>query len=259
MKKQKIIIDTDVGTDCDDLFALVYALKNPNADLRAIQTVQGDTNLRAKIARKLEKMVHGIDNTKIIPGLSCNKRAARKWWTGIEKLHLDEEDLQEEIKEKDLTTNPEYTRDTNLACIGPLTNIAYQLRKNPSIRNVQKIYVMGSHPGSHNFIVDSPAAEKVFAQSWKVSYVTKQTSQQLSLSREELESLKGNPLGDFLHSAATRWLDLTHRDCAAMYDVLTVSAALGEDYVKFRQEDGKRVSYDVDPKLKQKLLDAIRK
>ena len=44
--KTQIVIDTDVGSDVDDLFALTYALRNPNVDVKTISTVIGDTVVR---------------------------------------------------------------------------------------------------------------------------------------------------------------------------------------------------------------------
>ena len=46
-----VIIDTDLGTDVDDLLALVFIAKAPELCLEGITTVHGDTLLRAKIAR----------------------------------------------------------------------------------------------------------------------------------------------------------------------------------------------------------------
>jgi purine nucleosidase len=45
-----VIIDTDIGTDVDDLLALVFIAKAPELCLEGITTVHGDTLLRAKIA-----------------------------------------------------------------------------------------------------------------------------------------------------------------------------------------------------------------
>ncbi len=46
-----VILDTDIGTDVDDLLALVFMAKAPELCLEGVTTVHGDTLLRAKIAR----------------------------------------------------------------------------------------------------------------------------------------------------------------------------------------------------------------
>ena len=46
-----VILDTDIGTDVDDIVALGLVLRAPRFDLRAVTKVYGDTALRARLAR----------------------------------------------------------------------------------------------------------------------------------------------------------------------------------------------------------------
>ena len=48
-----VILDTDIGGDIDDTWALIMLLKSPNLDVRLITTDQGDTVYRAKIVARL--------------------------------------------------------------------------------------------------------------------------------------------------------------------------------------------------------------
>ena len=48
-----IILDTDIGTDVDDAFALALILRSPELDLLAVTTVAGDTQARARLAAKM--------------------------------------------------------------------------------------------------------------------------------------------------------------------------------------------------------------
>ena len=250
---KKLVIDTDIGTDVDDLFALIYAIKNPRADIIAISTVHGDTTIRGKIVRKLERILN-VD-IPIIPGESCSKKMVKKYWTGFEKLALTKRELKEPLQERKF---PEYEKGTALACIGPLTNIALQLKENESIKNVQEIYLMGSSIKSHNFKTDPKALKIVQSQHWKIKYINKYVSEKISFRRDELENLKGNELGNFVYESSIRWLDYAKKDTIYMYDVLTLSAAIGEDFVKFREKDEKIMSYDVDPTIKNMIIEAIK-
>ena len=57
MKPQKILIDTDLGDDVDDILALVFALLRPELDVKAIAAVSYDTEKRGHlIAQLLEIM-----------------------------------------------------------------------------------------------------------------------------------------------------------------------------------------------------------
>ncbi len=59
-RKVPIILDTDIGTDIDDAFALALALSSPEIDLRAVTTVSADAYGRALIAcRFLEAVGRG--------------------------------------------------------------------------------------------------------------------------------------------------------------------------------------------------------
>src|SRR6202142_634335 len=50
---EKIIIDTDIGDDVDDAFALVLALKSPEVEILGITTSFGDTETRAKLVDRM--------------------------------------------------------------------------------------------------------------------------------------------------------------------------------------------------------------
>ncbi len=53
MKPIPIVLDTDIGSDIDDAFALALVLDSPELDLRAVTTVSGDTQASARIAAKM--------------------------------------------------------------------------------------------------------------------------------------------------------------------------------------------------------------
>src|SRR3954469_19769011 len=47
--REKIIIDTDIGDDVDDAFALALAVQSPELEILGVTTTFGDTETRAKI------------------------------------------------------------------------------------------------------------------------------------------------------------------------------------------------------------------
>ncbi len=49
----KVIVDTDIGENIDDLLAIAFALTSPEFEILAITTVSGDTQARSRIARRL--------------------------------------------------------------------------------------------------------------------------------------------------------------------------------------------------------------
>src|ERR1700756_4705348 len=47
--RMKVIIDTDIGDDIDDAFALALALRSPELEILGVTTTFGDTETRAKL------------------------------------------------------------------------------------------------------------------------------------------------------------------------------------------------------------------
>src|SRR5215475_12639590 len=50
---EKIIIDTDIGDDIDDAFAVALALRSPELEILGISSTFGDTDTRAKLLDRL--------------------------------------------------------------------------------------------------------------------------------------------------------------------------------------------------------------
>ena len=48
-----IILDTDIGSDIDDAFAVALIINSPEFELLGVTTVSGDTAARARIASKM--------------------------------------------------------------------------------------------------------------------------------------------------------------------------------------------------------------
>src|SRR4051794_12385866 len=64
-----LLLDTDIGTDIDDAYALLLAATSPELALQAVTTVNGNTVLRAAIARCLLRHV-ACDQIPVTAGAS---------------------------------------------------------------------------------------------------------------------------------------------------------------------------------------------
>ncbi len=51
--RQKVILDTDIGDDIDDAWALAFILSHPELDTVGVTMTFGDTAARARIACKM--------------------------------------------------------------------------------------------------------------------------------------------------------------------------------------------------------------
>ena len=128
-----VIIDTDVGTDVDDMWALAFALRCPELDIRLITTCTGNVEYRAALVAKLLEVA---GRTDIPIGLGLSLDAApepQKAW--IEDYQLD---LYPGVVLKDgvgaiCDTVNQSENPVTLIAIGPLPNIAAALQRAPSI------------------------------------------------------------------------------------------------------------------------------
>ena len=59
--KIPVILDTDIGSDIDDAWALAFLLKSPELDLKLVVTDTGNTTFRGAVAAKLLEAAHRPD------------------------------------------------------------------------------------------------------------------------------------------------------------------------------------------------------
>ena len=66
MTKEKVILDTDIGSDIDDSVALAYLLMQEKCDLLGVTTVSGQPEKRAMMVSALLK-VAGREDIPVFP------------------------------------------------------------------------------------------------------------------------------------------------------------------------------------------------
>ena len=138
-----VILDTDIGTDIDDAFALALIINSPELELLGVTTVAGDTQARARLAAKLLWEAGGA--WRKVPVYAGQPGKAQpidqtRWADGFASpaLHLSGavDFLKTEI-------NRRPGRITIIA-IGELTNVAAPLKSDPSMaKKIKLIAMMG--------------------------------------------------------------------------------------------------------------------
>jgi purine nucleosidase len=133
----RIWIDTDLGSDVDDAFALAFALRHPELELVGVSTVFGDVELRARIAEELLRL-GGAEGVPVLAGLGKPLTETRiGLMFGNEGRGLLEDASPRMRTESDpdpsrridaLTEAVEAARADAMVAIGPLTNVAALLR-----------------------------------------------------------------------------------------------------------------------------------
>jgi len=83
-----IIIDTDIGEDIDDLLVVCFALNCPELDVLAITTVDGDTEARSRIARRLTA-AYGRGEIPVVAGYPRSMPAPYEPWPPLTAVTQD--------------------------------------------------------------------------------------------------------------------------------------------------------------------------
>lgn len=138
---EKIILDTDIGTEVDDAITLAYLLANPDAELIGITTVTGEVQKRSmmasvlcKIAGKDVPIVSGCEKPILVPQLELYAPQAKileRWSHDTEFPKNRAVSFMQEMIHR-------YPGEITLVCIAPLTNIGLLFAMDPEIPSLLK-------------------------------------------------------------------------------------------------------------------------
>jgi purine nucleosidase len=251
---KKIIFDTDPGTD--DAMALMLALNSPELDVRAVTVVPGNVTARQGLENALRMI--SLANRCDIPVAAgaqhplFQKLITAEFWHG--KNGLANIELPPSKCKVDSRYGPDLIiemvhaapHEITLVPIGPLTNIALAVEKDPSIVPLVKEVILmgGSITGGNvnaaaeaNIYNDPEAAQIVFQAGWPLTMVGLDVGDKTLLSAKYLAQLgqTHGPMNDFIYQVAHYLVDLSAQfgsDGTPMYDPLAVGVAIDATLVK---------------------------
>jgi purine nucleosidase len=209
----KVILDCDPGHD--DAMAILLAHGNPEIELAAITTVAGNQTLdKTSLNARRVCTVAGIRDVPIAAG--CDRPLLGELITaphihgetGLDGPQWPEPDVPlAKIHAVDLIVElvMASSGDLTLVPVGPLTNIAMALRKEPRIRErVREVVLMGGSftrgnqtpAAEFNIFVDPEAAAIVFEAGWPLTMVGLDLTHQAGATEEVRERVRslGTPL-----------------------------------------------------------------
>lgn len=142
---EKILLDTDIGSDIDDAICLAYLLAQPACELVGITTVSGEPRQRAMMASAQCKLAG--KEVPIYPGASEPLLVAQKQTQAPQAAALtnwahETNFPQGEAVEFLRRTIRAHPGEITLLTIGPLTNIALLFSVDPEIPHLLKRLVM---------------------------------------------------------------------------------------------------------------------
>jgi inosine-uridine nucleoside N-ribohydrolase len=241
---RRVIIDTDPGTD--DAMAILLALNSPEFKVEALTVVPGNVEAWQGLENAL-KIVSLADRCDVAVAGGAQhplnqKLITAQFWHGKNGL------ANVELPPSKCTADPRfgpdlvhrYPHEITLIPVGPLTNIALAVSKDPSIAALVKDIVImgGSISGGNvngaaeaNIYNDPEAAQIIFNASWMVTMVGSDVGERTLITRKHLAELQSShgPQNDFVAKIAEFYLTRSEKSGysgAAMYDPLAVGIAL---------------------------------
>ena len=252
-----LILDTDIGDDVDDVFALLLAARHPDVRLRAVTPVFGQVEERARLAR----LVLALAGRSDVPvAIGARETLDGRDPTGgggatmasAPGLAGAPGDAEWDRLGADLETQPaadlliEHIRGAAepvvLAAVGPLTNVATVFRRAPELaRKLDRVVLMGgrlgegAERGEHNFNCDPEATRIVLESGARLLVGTWEVTARAQLTRAHVVRLRSGDAAS--QSAAVQletYLNHRQRDWTSMYDPLSMTLAYTDAFVRTR-------------------------
>lgn len=256
MEKISVIIDCDPGVD--DALAIILALKHPCIDVKAICSVTGNGSIESTTQNGLKVLsLCGREDIPLYIG-SDTALDGKKPETvdafgddglgGFAHTVITEKKPEEEHAVDFLVkTIGEHPGELTILAIGPCTNIAAAIRKDPSFAgNVKRLIIMGgakytgnmSPVAEYNFWADPVAAKEVFDAGFleRVMIGLDVTNKiALDAAGRELLRILNTDLSLFLYHITETGMDenweVRRKMCSPMHDILTVAYLIDENVV----------------------------
>ncbi|MDB4867733.1 MAG: Purine nucleosidase/pyrimidine-specific ribonucleoside hydrolase [Cohnella sp.] len=246
MTRIPVIIDTDIGDDIDDALAIAFALGCPELELLGVTTVLGNTAARARIAARLLQEayagsipVHAGCGQPIRQSADTFKVPCQYLPGEMDELPVADLHAVDFIIETALRSPEPIT----LLTIGPLTNAAVALLREPRLREkLRRIVMMGGayyfHYVEWNVYCDPEAADIVFRSGTPITAVGLDVTKRCLMSHTQLDRLsRGNtPVTRLLLGLIGMWQADTGRRCPILHDALAVYGAINGGLLGFERE-----------------------
>ncbi|HWC17837.1 MAG TPA: nucleoside hydrolase [Terriglobales bacterium] len=238
---EKVIIDTDIGDDIDDAFAVALALRSPELQILGFSTTFGNTSLRAKLLDRLLGEV-GREDIPIAVGSPTQTDSTltqRRFAEGgrfARAFHPNAADFVLEQIHR-------YPNEITLIALGPLVNVGALIDKDSrEFRELRRVVLMGGSieqsygdlgyfkprgpEAEWNIRNDIPSARKLFASGVPI-FMMPLDSTQLKLDevKRQIVFQAGTPLTDALTILYHQW----GRETPTLFDPLTVAYAINPE------------------------------
>jgi inosine-uridine nucleoside N-ribohydrolase len=219
-----VILDTDIGTDVDDVWALAFLLRCPELDIRLITTATGDTRHRAALVAKILSIA-GRDDVPIGIGLALDPAPlGHIAWLGDYRL----EDYPGPVYEDGVGAICDSVMDSDesvtIIAIGPVPNIAAALVREPQL--TKRSSFVGMHGSLRRGYLGAPkamreynvkqhalACQAVFAAPWHKTITPLDTCGNILLRDQHFLAVaqSTSPLAEAVIAIHQEWFEVASK------------------------------------------------
>ncbi len=259
MKSPKIpvILDTDIGDDIDDTWAIAMMLKSPELDVKLISTDFGNTVYRAKLVAKMLE-VAGRTDVPVGVGIRFDDAVGGQGrWVEDYDLGKYPGTVHEDGVQAIVDTIMGSPEPVTLISIGPVPNIKAALEREPRIAERSRFVGMhGSvrkgYDGSaevsaeYNVKADVPACRAVFTAPWDITITPLDTCGLVKLKGEKYRAVCDcpDPLTRAVIENYRIWLgDKPDTESSILFDTVAVHLAYSTEFLVM-EDVGVRVTDD---------------
>lgn len=259
-----VILDTDIGDDIDDTWALALLLKSPEFDIRLVVGDNGRSLYRARLIAKMLQ-VAGRTDIPVGVGLAVNRAGDGPQAPWVEDYDLERfpgtvhrDGVQAMI---DVIMKSE--QPVTLIAVGPLPNVAAALEREPAI--AKKARFVGMHgsvrlgyggsrkiSAEYNVRADVKACQKVFTAAWDMIITPLDTCGLVHLEGQKYRAVRdsGDPVTSALIENYRIWAASHEEDgrknvaqtrSSTLFDTVAIYLGLERDALVKIEELGIRV------------------
>lgn len=237
----RVAVDTDIGDDIDDAFALALASLSPELELKAVTTVYGEVRARAELAARLlgalgrEDVPVAVGAPHPLVGEAPAWRPA--YYEGLKGVEGRSARIVRESAVDLLESLIESGEIDVLVTVGPLTNAALLFLKRPDLAGrVRLVSMCGAftlNTAEYNIKCDPEAASRVLAAPCDKLLVGLDVTLKCRMSREMVEELYGlgEEYAQVLSSYTRVWMERSGH-LPILHDPLAVATVFAPHLVK---------------------------
>ncbi len=259
-----VILDTDIGTDIDDTWALALLLKCSELDLRLVATATGDTVYRAELVARLLDVAQRTDVQIGVGARQAKTGGPQAGWLADYEMSRYPGSVIDDGVGAIIDCIMAADEPVSVICIGPASNVAAALERQPEIaRRARFIGMHGSirrgYAGSeetvaeYNVAQDADGLRRVLGAPWSTTLTPLDTCGLVTLDGEKYRAVLEceDPLVRAVIDNYRIWAPNVHwagrldpdRASSTLYDTVAIYLAFSEELLEI-EPLGLRVTAD---------------